>query len=736
MMNRLSRPGPGWRAGLAELRRGWVCALAVLAFWAAPVRAERVLTFSGTGGLVLPKHDKLRFGGTGDFCLELWVKPANPGAELAAIFTGSKWFSITGSDQDTNGGWGLYWQSGFRVARRPSTGKTAQYTPPNGSIRPGFVGNIYPAATGVWHHVAVNFDRDQYQTLFVDGVLVDSGVELMASWAYYERTFDGPEAYRIGSDPDGAFPFKGSVDEVRFWNRLRTADEVAAAYKNRTGLGGSEPGLVAYYRLNEPSLNAQSLGTLGNDGIALLLNGPARVEDAALSITAVEPATADYALRFSGSNQSLETGVSGSRLAGRELTIDYWFTGPGLRSAVAVQSEGRRIISGLLDGRFPHHVVNPTGTNDYKVPIATSTGGVEAGDGRWRHIAMTWRSGATGGFKSFVDGSVVARIDTPDLPLPPIDKNLWIGSVAGGPEFLNGQLEEVRVWHRELSEAEIKNLYEQKQRVFEWHPDLTAYFHFNDYNPTGAVDIVTRTFASFRGLTADSRVVQATLKLTEPQLLKVPNPASAGLWLGEISLHSVNEASAGGTNPLPAGGTFDFNILLHADATGAVRLLKDVTVMQKRNSASNLTELVLLTRDSLMPEYEGVIKRAGKLVGARYSSAFYAFDGESLPFEGGIGLAFVLSGTNTTPASLPTSPFKHLYHPVHKDPRDLQGTPYDIQRRIEIVLRGQRSQAGEGRDRIRGVYRETITGLHRTPLNVEGDISLERISLVNKLNNQ
>jgi hypothetical protein len=52
-----------------------------------------------------------------------------------------------------------------------------------------------------------------------------------------------------GNTVDGRY-FDGLMDEVRIWNVARTQAEIASTMNQR--LSGSEPGLVAYYRFDEP----------------------------------------------------------------------------------------------------------------------------------------------------------------------------------------------------------------------------------------------------------------------------------------------------------------------------------------------------------------------------------------------------------------------------------------------------------------------------------------------------
>ncbi len=104
---------------------------------------------------------------------------------------------------------------------------------------------------------------------------------------------------------------------------------------------------------------------------------------------------------------------------------------------------------------------------------------------------------------------------------------------------------------------------------------------------------------------------------------------------------------------------------------------------------------------------------------------------------GGAALTAVL----VLPASHPTNPFRHRRHPDHT-----QG--FDITRKLrfdfDAVDPGTGTPAGFGVDRLTGVYREEIFGLHKPlgpdPVNnpiglrVEGRFTLHRISLIDTLN--
>ncbi|MCP5515627.1 MAG: hypothetical protein H7A45_00035 [Verrucomicrobiales bacterium] len=96
-----------------------------------------------------------------------------------------------------------------------------------------------------------------------------------------------------------------------------------------------------------------------------------------------------------------------------------------------------------------------------------------------------------------------------------------------------------------------------------------------------------------------------------------------------------------------------------------------------------------------------------------------------------------LEGEIFLPASHPTNPFRHFRHPDHR-------YGYDITRKVRFDFDAgppELEHSGYGVDRITGVYREEVFGLHKTlgpdkdvGLRVEGRFELNRVALIDALN--
>jgi hypothetical protein len=237
----------------------------------------------------------------------------------------------------------------------------------------------------------------------------------------------------------------------------------------------------------------------------------------------------------------------------------------------------------------------------------------------------------------------------------------------------------------------------------------------------------------------------------------------AGLWIGSATLTGVSEAHAGtlvtnqfdsqgrplvieriGFSPTttPVAAPMNLRLLIHVDTNGVARLLKEVIQMWKEGTATNDVNgnavadqpgrYVLLTDTALIPQYTGVTLRDGTSVGRRFSTATFDFPGSSLRLAGLFAPNEFLRGTNSIVAESPTNPFRHKFHPDHKQPDQ----SFTVVREITMQLLGPGANAPPdyGHRKLRGHYSETVKGLHRTNIVTTGTFDLVRIASTPLLN--
>lgn len=227
----------------------------------------------------------------------------------------------------------------------------------------------------------------------------------------------------------------------------------------------------------------------------------------------------------------------------------------------------------------------------------------------------------------------------------------------------------------------------------------------------------------------------AAVLLTAPVLCLGASDAT-GLWMGRIEIMGVSNVSNSPTLPMPVADPFDMAILMHQDAEGQVRLLRQATLMKKTvGSGDDATvEAVVITDDRLLPGYQGIVKRDGKLVGIRMGSLFFDFDPAltTLDLDGDIGAGSRVSGELTLDETHPNNPFRHKFHPDHKK-------GFLITRTFTLDFDAapqSTAPPGEGAVTLGGVYQETLTGLHKAPMTVEGRFELRQLNQVPTLNDK
>jgi hypothetical protein len=172
--------------------------------------------------VTVPDHTDLDLSAT--WTIEAWVKPHNLSFPQHIV---SKW----------NGGGDASYvleistAGGLRSAIHDDVNPT-QVVESFGSL-----------AANAWQHVAITLDNGTLR-LYIGGAL--------------DRTFTGsqtpmnstrPVSFGREGPPFGDWRYDGQIDEVRIWNIARTGPEIADYVDVR--LGGSEAGLVGYWRFDE-----------------------------------------------------------------------------------------------------------------------------------------------------------------------------------------------------------------------------------------------------------------------------------------------------------------------------------------------------------------------------------------------------------------------------------------------------------------------------------------------------
>ena len=181
-----------------------------------------VLDLDGTNDYVDCGNEALG----GSISVECWVKPAQIATD---------WVGFVCKNEDKASGEGVFW-----LGQHSTDGKVRFGVYLNGTSESYIDTDGAVISNGSWYHVAATYDGN-YQKIYINGTLVKTSSDLDTVLP------SGTSNYYIGLSTEAYF--SGRIDEVRIWNDVRTAAEIADIKDDE--LVGNESGLVAYYKMSD-----------------------------------------------------------------------------------------------------------------------------------------------------------------------------------------------------------------------------------------------------------------------------------------------------------------------------------------------------------------------------------------------------------------------------------------------------------------------------------------------------
>jgi hypothetical protein len=641
---------------------------------------------------------------------EMWIKPQ------ALPEVGSGYVSVLSKGAAA-------WEVRYR-----DTGKVTFYTEGvQSSVPEGDVQELISKTRvepNVWTHVAVIWDPvAKLKSLYINGTL-DSSTPAEGTLGQTVLPLT------VGLQPGATAPpnaYFGAVDELRLWSIVRTGQEILN--NSPLGVNGTEPGLTGVWSFDEASgtTAVESSGRSAAGEPSADMSSLNRVDGVALGT----PRLASYTVDFNGTNQFLTIADAPSLNGFTNMTLEAWIQpqAPKSPEMMMILRKGEAGYGLAVDAdMYLRYMVSGNA-------LKSTT---KVTQGVWNHVAAV--VDATAGTTTFyINGKPAGSFNS--TVIPQSTGALCIGKTGGTvlSHFFHGGIDEVRIWNSVRTPTEILLL--AFSELGGTTAGLAGHWSFTEGSGNTIADNAGNKTATLSGLTgsvwkAGPIFPQVT---TLPEGLNLTqNPRAAGLWIGEVVLSHVNEvqkAVNGAAEAVsPTGKEATIRILLHVDASGQVRLLKDLIVMQTQAAGVPLPPArpVLVTDPSKIHLFEGVVRRSGKMVGLRYSTVAFDFPGFEMTMIGGIGPGAACGGRIDIAKNTPTNPYRHKFHPDH-------GEGFDIIRVFSLEFDGMpadplKAAPGYGVDRITGVYRESIAGLHKITLKTEGIVTLNRISTVPTLN--
>ena len=297
-------------------------------------------------------------------------------------------------------------------------------------------------STNTWYHVVGTWNGSDAK-IFLNGV-EDTSTPITQNSV---GTITGTRTLAVGANAiTSSSYFPGSIDDVRIYNRALSATEVSALYNSGATTAKptiktvSRQGLVGYWSF-EDGTSTKATDFSGNGNTGTLTNMEA----------------ADWvagkrgkALSFDGTNDYVDAGAATSLHLTTALTISSWVKTNSLAASareVVAKSGGYYWL----------------GMHTAKARFLTFTGGNDTLDSnaslvtdRWYHLVGTW-STTDNTLRLYIDGVLDNSLSSTGNISDNAAANLLIGGDA--TVTWNGSIDEVRIYNRALSPAEVLQLY-------------------------------------------------------------------------------------------------------------------------------------------------------------------------------------------------------------------------------------------------------------------------------------
>src|SRR3989344_5397538 len=344
-----------------------------------------------------------------------------------------------------------------------------------------------------WYHGVITHNQTT-MSWYIDGILDSQTTRT-------ETIQNNNDSLRIGRFDRNAWSWTGLIDDVRIYNRALSADEIKRLYrigatlKINTSINNDSlaNGLVGYWSMNAPDVagttaydrsgNSKNGSALGQDISAQGLVGWWKLDEGTgtsagdssgqgnTGTLAASPGTPTWttsskiganALSFDGADDyvNMVDPANGSLDFGTNSFSFYaWFKGA---TAAGQSFIAKRDLSGPFAG-YDLHTADLAG--DIRGRISDDLGNYytstwsSTNDGNWHHVMVVVdRSANT--FKIYGDG-VQRGSDTSIAGVGSVSNAMAfrIGSGSNDASFYLGQVDDVRIYNRAISAAEVAQLY-------------------------------------------------------------------------------------------------------------------------------------------------------------------------------------------------------------------------------------------------------------------------------------
>jgi len=340
----------------------------------------------------------------------------------------------------------------------------------NGASDQPYIANSSNVNDDLWHHVVGTYDGS-YLRVYLDGQLDNT------PYAFSDTLQNTGTLQIVGNNHwGGGFLWAGNVDEVRFYNRALSQDEITdlygtggdrqgyttANYPNKVlvrkysasvsvGSPSSEergPGPVAYWKFDEGFGQTVNDSTINNNNGTLGSTAGADASDPAWQTE--DMCVTGKCLKFDGADDYENVPLTSS-LKNQSITVEAWVK----------PNTGGEIISVAQDENYHAYTFKinsnrlEVGINDWGCDILTEN---VISANSWQHVVFVYDNT---NILAYLNGAVVPSV-LPSACTATVDysgySNLQIGS-EGNAGYFDGFIDDVKIYPYARTAAQIKTDY-------------------------------------------------------------------------------------------------------------------------------------------------------------------------------------------------------------------------------------------------------------------------------------
>ena len=404
--------------------------------------------FNGSSSKITFSND---FGALNNFSVSLWFNTAS-----ISVHQYFYYFSNYGVFIDTSGYINYYGNSNL------------QYTT--------------AVSLNTWYNVVFVKSSTAGKKIYLNGVEVatdnDTG-DLPASFPTYSRSLIGAGIYNASTD--WRF-FNGKLDQFRVFNKVLSSGEITTLYNETTTTANTlqvlgDTSCVAAYTFEG---NANDLSTNYNGTASNVIYDYSGTVSGATYVTG----KFGKAASFDGTNDYIS--ADNPNASGGARSFSAWIKTTSTGFQTIIGNGGASHARGLNMFVYNNKLYSTSGTGSAENYGPTSSANVNTGE--WVHCALTMSGTASGSIlKTYVNGTLdgthtttVAITDTSDAFR--IGGRYINGSYASA--WFNGQIDQVRIFSKELSPGEINSLYNETTTTAALgtisNPSTVAYYKMAD----------------------------------------------------------------------------------------------------------------------------------------------------------------------------------------------------------------------------------------------------------------